>query len=146
MGKWVYLSTIDRFWTEHLDNMEALREGISLRAYGQENPLAAYKKEAFEAFEKLMAEVDYQVSRRILRLEVKEPSFVSPFSGLVTNADRSDGMGLVPANLGRPSSSTPQPSPSHAKAPGRNDPCPCGAKKADGTPKKYKHCCYPKYG
>ena len=140
LGKWVYLSTIDRFWTEHLDNMEALREGISLRAYGQENPLAAYKKEAFEAFEKLMAEVDYQVSRRILRLEVKEPSFVSPFSGLVTNADRSDGMGLVPANLGRPSSSTPQPSPSHAKAPRRNDPCPCG------SGKKYKKCCYPKYG
>ena len=145
LGKWVYLSTFDRFWTEHLDNMEALREGISLRAYGQENPLTAYKKEAFEAFDKLMGEIDYQVSRRILRLEVKEPAFVSPFSGLITNADRADGMGLT-ANFNKPLSSASQPSPSHAKAPGRNDPCPCGAKKADGTPKKYKHCCYPKYG
>ena len=145
LGKWVYLSTLDRFWTQHLDNMEALREGISLRAYGQENPLTAYKKEAFEAFDKLMGEIDYQVSRRILRLEVKEPAFVSPFSGLITNADRADGMGLT-ANFNKPLSSASQPSPSHAKAPGRNDPCPCGAKKADGTPKKYKHCCYPKYG
>ncbi len=139
LGKWVYLSTLDRFWTEHLDNMEALREGISLRAYGQENPLTAYKKEAFEAFDKLMGEIDYQVSRRILRLEVKEPAFVSPFSGLITNADRADGMGLT-ANFGKPSSSVPQPSQSPAKAPGRNDPCPCG------SGKKYKKCCYPKYG
>ncbi|MBP8590978.1 preprotein translocase subunit SecA [Candidatus Shapirobacteria bacterium] len=140
LGKWVYLSTIDRFWTEHLDNMEALREGISLRAYGQENPLAAYKKEAFEAFEKLMAEVDYQVSRRILRLEVREPSFVSPFSGLVTNADHSDGMGLVSANFVGPSRNVSQPLAPRPKTPGRNDLCPCG------SGKKYKKCCYPKYG
>jgi len=136
LGKWVYLSTLDRFWTEHLDNMEALREGISLRAYGQENPLTAYKKEAFEAFDKLMGEIDYQVSRRILRLEVKEPAFVSPFSGLITNADRADGMGLA-AGLSVNTSSS---SASHPKAPGRNDPCPCG------SGKKYKKCCYPKYG
>lgn len=137
----VYLQAIDRLWIDHLDAMDNLREGIGLRGYGQQDPLVEYKKEAFASFEKLLVTVDAEVSRRIFRLQLANQGPTMP-TVVQTNVDRSDGMGL---SSGKPKATSKISSPSGKKV-GRNDPCPCGATKPDGTPKKYKHCCYPKYG
>jgi len=132
--KYVYLSTIDRLWIDHLTAIDDLREGIGLRGYGQRDPLVEYKKEAFGMFEKLLAQIDYEIVRKIFRVQVM--------------AQPQPVINLDLAKEGRGETSTPQkvqPVVSGAKV-GRNDPCPCGATRPDGTPKKYKHCCYPKYG
>jgi len=128
INKLVFLVTIDKLWTNHLDDMENLREGIGLRAYGQQDPLSAYKNEAFAVFEQLMDQIDYEVTRRIFRTRLVPQTPVFMPQNMITNFDFADGMGLVkPVTSGQPH-------------PGRNDPCPCG------SGKKYKKCCYPKYG
>jgi preprotein translocase subunit SecA len=70
MECFVYLNTIDTFWMEHLDTMDDLRSGIGLRGYAQRDPLIEYKKEGFELFEKMVAEIDSEVSRRIYKVSV----------------------------------------------------------------------------
>lgn len=68
MEKKVFLDTIDELWITHLDNMTALREGIGLRAYGQRDPLVEYKAEGFRIFQKLLADIDVNVTQRIFRI------------------------------------------------------------------------------
>lgn len=68
MEVFVYLNTIDALWIEHLDTMEDLRSGIGLRGYAQRDPLIEYKKEGFDLFEKLVANIDAGVVHRIYKL------------------------------------------------------------------------------
>lgn len=68
MESFVYLNTIDSFWMEHLDAMDDLRSGIGLRGYAQRDPLIEYKKEGFELFEKMIAEIDSEIARRIYKI------------------------------------------------------------------------------
>ncbi|MFH0943520.1 MAG: preprotein translocase subunit SecA, partial [Candidatus Beckwithbacteria bacterium] len=70
--KLVMLNTIDRLWIDHLDAVDDLREGIGLRGYGQRDPLVEYKGEAFNMFERLIGTIDYEISRRIFRVQVME--------------------------------------------------------------------------
>ncbi len=67
----LFITTIDRFWTEHLTAIETLREGINLRAYGQLDPLTEYKNEAFSMFERLIADINFEATRRVLNVEVE---------------------------------------------------------------------------
>jgi len=72
--KFVMLTTIDKLWIEHLDAIDDLREGIGLRGYAQRDPLVEYKAEAFSSFEKLMGSVDYEIARKVFRVQVaKQP-------------------------------------------------------------------------
>ncbi len=66
----LFLSTVDKYWTEHLTAIDSLREGIGLRAYAQLDPLVQYKNEAFTMFEQLIGDIDFEVTRRILRVQV----------------------------------------------------------------------------
>ncbi len=126
--KFAYLSSIDTLWMEHLDNLDDLREGVGLRGYGQRDPLVEFKNEAFGLFDKLMADIDVNLSRRIFRiLPVASQRPVINIEDAQTNIDRSDMTGLTP----------PSPSPSAKQKLGRNDPCWCG------SGKKYKRCHYP---
>lgn len=68
MENFVYLNTIDTFWMQHLDTMDDLRSGIGLRGYAQRDPLIEYKKEGFDLFEKMIAEIDSEISRRIYKV------------------------------------------------------------------------------
>lgn len=136
--RFVYLRTIDRLWIDHLDAMDDLREGVSLRGYGQKDPLVEYKKEAFASFERLLSSVDHDIIRQIFRVQIGQPR-PAP-QPIQTNIDAQDGIGLTPQV------EQARPAVARKKKIGRNDPCPCGATRSDGTPKKYKHCCYPKYG
>ncbi len=70
MESFVYLNTIDTFWMEHLDAMDDLRSGIGLRGYAQRDPLIEYKKEGFEMFEKMIAEIDSEIARRIYKVSM----------------------------------------------------------------------------
>jgi len=131
--RFVWLRSIDRLWIDHLDAMDNLREGVGLRGYGQQDPLVEYKKEAYASFEKLMGIIDEEVIKRFFRVQIAQKPTMP--QNIQTNIDTQDNMGLK--NKG--TQSLPNRAVSKHK-PGRNDPCPCG------SGKKYKKCCYPKYG
>jgi preprotein translocase subunit SecA len=95
----VMLRVIDRLWMEHLTAMEHLRQGIGLRAVGQEQPLMVYKREGHARFEALLASIQYDVARSIYHI------------GIAKEAPRKKEAVMV------------------GKKVGRNDPCPCGSGK-----------------
>lgn len=139
--KFAYLGAIDRLWMDHIDHIDDLREGVTLRAYGQRDPLVEFKNEAYGLFENLVGKIDKELSRRIFRIGVARPQSEIPLHLARENTDKNDstglsGSGASTARSGAPafSSSSNQPS---AKL-GRNDPCWCG------SGKKWKKCHYPK--
>ncbi len=129
------LRAVDGLWVRHLTDLDALREGIGLRAYGQQNPLVAYRKEAHEMYEALLARIQETVARSV---------YLVPQALVAQPSERSRQrlQALHPRVLGevrraRPVQGTSRlsPSPSSSKPSlGRNDPCWCG------SGKKYKHC------
>jgi len=137
----VVLSTIDKFWMDHLTAIEDLREGINLRGYGQLDPLVEYKNEAYSMFEKLISNINFEVTRRLFKIEVnlggpdlsvhnheqpkmilQSASAIDPFS-----QPQQQQKPVTPAQI--------KVNP-HKKL-GRNDKCWCG------SGKKYKKCHYP---
>lgn len=146
--KYAYLGSIDHLWMDHIDHIDDLREGVELRAYGQRDPLVEFKNEAYSLFENLVDRINEELSRRLFRIGVGVPQPEIPLSQARENIDKSDATGLsgnaeVTSVSGEPAFA--KASAGHRKI-GRNDPCPCGAKRPDGTPIKYKHCHYPQYG
>ena len=121
--RYAYLGAIDHLWIDHIDRIDGLREGVTLRAYGQRDPLIDFKSEAFSMFEALVDKIDEELAHRIFRIGIS-PRPEIPLERARTNIDRSDNIGLT-GNRGKI---------------GRNDPCPCG------SGKKYKKCHYPQYG
>ena len=119
--KILFLKTIDTKWMDHIDSMDQLKKGISLRGYGNVDPVTEYKKEGFEMFEDLTASIQDEIVFMLLKLvEVRKmPTQTNnEVNSLATNKDGS------------------APMPKKAKMViGRNDPCPCG------SGKKYKNCC-----
>ena len=115
----IILRMVDTKWTNHLDNMDELRQGIGLRAYGQKDPLVEYKLEAFDMFTQMVEEIKADVVRYLFRVQVVTEPRVAP--------------------AGRPQPVPPPRSSGKATANpttiGRNDPCPCK------SGKKYKKCC-----
>ena len=76
--KSVFLSTIDKYWTDHLTAIEDLREGINLRGYAQLDPLVEYKNEAFSLFETTMNEIPYEATRKLFKMELGSLGRVQP--------------------------------------------------------------------
>ncbi|MCX6704117.1 MAG: preprotein translocase subunit SecA, partial [Candidatus Woesebacteria bacterium] len=146
--KYAYLGSIDHLWMDHIDQIDDLREGVTLRAYGQRDPLVEFKNEAYRLFENLVDKVDEELSHRIFRIGVAMPQPEIPLNLARENVDRSDTTGLSgnaeeTAKSGQkafPSSSDSQ---SSGHKLGRNDPCWCGKTDANGKPIKWKHCHYP---
>lgn len=118
--KIVLLKNIDTKWIDHIDAMDQLRKGISLRAYGQVDPVLEYKKEGFEMFEDLTASIQDDTSTVLLKAELRKIPTIQKQEepNLQTNQEGS--------SVRRPVAK---------KKIGRNDPCPCG------SGKKYKDCC-----
>ncbi|MBM3257963.1 MAG: preprotein translocase subunit SecA, partial [Candidatus Nealsonbacteria bacterium] len=108
--KIVCLRILDTLWLEHLESMDYLRDSVRLRAYGQQDPLVEYKSEGHRMFQDLLKRIEDGIANTILKVSLVEQP------------------------------SQPVQFSGSAKKPGRNDPCPCGAKHADGRPIKYKHC------
>jgi preprotein translocase subunit SecA len=117
----VMLRVIDSSWIDQLHNMDALREGIGLRAYGHRDPLIEYKREGFFMFNEMMRGVREEVVSMILRVRLSaEPESEAPRVRGVT--------------YGKPEETSQAPKQGVKKI-GRNEPCPCG------SGKKYKKCC-----
>ena len=117
----VILRSIDQLWVEHLTEVDDLRRGIGLRGYAQEDPLNAFKREAFKLYDEFQGLIRVSIGRSILRVSVVQQEAPRPKIVATTAA-----------------STTSAPTPKAPVAPaanvGRNDPCPCG------SGKKYKKC------
>jgi len=138
------LRVIDEQWREHLYEMDQLKEGIGLRAYGQKNPLLEYKSEGFRMFKEMLDMINEQVLDLIFKAQVQHepiPAAVRRPQQMTTVHDSTEGMGFsgIPQeDAGQRAARQPQ---GAKKQPvvvgekiGRNDPCPCG------SGKKYKKC------
>ena len=126
----VMLRVVDEYWMDHIDAMDDLRQGIYLRAYGNIKPIDAYKQEGFEMFEAMVSGIREEVVRRLFTVRVRKEQTI-------------ERKGVAKANVsnvgGEPVKKQPV---KKAKKVGRNDPCPCGKWKEDGSrPLKYKECC-----
>ncbi|MBI1845562.1 MAG: preprotein translocase subunit SecA [Candidatus Rokubacteria bacterium] len=137
------LIVIDQQWKDHLLSIDHLKEGISLRGYGQRDPLTAYKKEAFDLFQDMADRVKTTVIERLFKVQVVRDAPID-LPRMPAWADTRESRGELPAEPTGASSSSParrQTTATVARAAdgskvGRNDPCPCG------SGKKYKKCCY----
>ncbi len=135
--KGMMLRAIDTLWVDHLSAIDYLRTGIGLRGYGQHDPLVEYKRETYRMFQELLHFINKQVVYSIYKVGLATqvaPSLVQTrgvkFGG---PAKTSNGQQFSDEIKSKPRA------PGGEKV-GRNDPCPCGATKPDGTPIKYKHC------
>ncbi len=140
------LQVIDVRWKEHLREMDDLKEGIHMRAYGQKDPLIEYKREAFDLFVQMLGMINREVLGMVFRLyPVREQMPQRPrgprVSDLVTSHQSSEGMGFSGNQPAMPGHEAPSEATAGKqqpirveKRPGRNDPCPCG------SGKKYKNC------
>ncbi|EGD52771.1 preprotein translocase, SecA subunit [Thermoanaerobacter ethanolicus JW 200] len=118
----VLLRVVDTKWMDHIDEMDQLRQGIGLRAYGQVDPLIEYKKIAFDMFEDLIQSIQEDTVKFLYHIQINKDNMIQreqvakPIS---TNVDAEEKKQPVVKG----------------KKVGRNDPCPCG------SGKKYKKCC-----
>jgi preprotein translocase subunit SecA len=128
----VLLRVIDNKWIDHLHNIDMLRDGIGLRAYGQKDPLIEYKKEAYELFNKMMFEIQGETIKHIFRTKFGV-QIVNMQDENIIETDLAKAAEQFNPSEEEEEAIMQQPQ-RHEKI-GRNDPCPCG------SGKKYKHCC-----
>ncbi len=128
----IMLRVVDEYWTEHIDAMEELRDGVRLRAYGQINPVDEYKREGYDMFEAMINGIKEEVVRRVFIARVKKEQTLERKS-VAKNQNAVNA-------AGGDASVKKQPIKTGQKI-GRNDPCPCGKKRPNGLPMKYKDCC-----
>ena len=135
--KFVTLRTIDRKWMNHLDNMDELKQGIGLRAYGQRDPLTEYKFESYDMFNEMTSSTREDVLISLFRIQLRKDSIsLDPIAeqNLKYQQERSqmERSQLRTNQAGGEVKAQPIVKPEKI---GRNEPCPCG------SGKKYKKCC-----
>ncbi|HHI88163.1 MAG TPA: preprotein translocase subunit SecA [Candidatus Cloacimonetes bacterium] len=154
LERYSLLKVVDEQWKDHLYEMDRLKEGIGLRAYGQRDPLIEYKKESFELFLNLIDTIKEKVIKNVFTLypalyyQVQDRVKDMQLSHKERNAfdhvaSRAEGQRERIQNIPQgqhqpqqqPEESKRQPMRREEEKVGRNDPCPCG------SGKKYKHCC-----
>ncbi len=126
LERMILLRNVDTKWMDHIDAMDELKRGIGLRAYGQQQPIIAYRNEGFDMFEEMRISIREDTVRQMLTVRVKtEEETKREQTVKVTSETSSSSDGTVKK----------QPVRNKAKKVGPNDPCPCG------SGKKYKKCC-----
>jgi len=118
--KVICLNVIDKYWVEQMSTMAHLREGIYLRQYAQDNPLRAYTQEGYDLFEKMLMNIDKDVTQYLIKAEIRQ------------NIERKE---VAKNKVTNDSDTTARTTQKKSTKVGRNDPCPCG------SGKKYKQCC-----
>ena len=120
--RFIFLQVVDKKWIDHIDAMDRLKRGISLRGYAQEDPVIAYKKEGLDMFEEMTASIQDEVTLLLLKSEIRrrereeeKPADLVASGGSLGSESR--GPIVKTSSIGR------------------NDPCPCG------SGKKFKNCC-----
>lgn len=122
------LENLDRFWKEHLLNMDHLKEGIGLRGYGQKNPKQEYKKEGFNLFQEMLDLIKESTLKALCRVRLQEMAEEE-----LKHQDGATDLQLHGAN--EAGALSQEPYKRNQPKVGRNDPCPCG------SGKKFKKCC-----
>ena len=117
----ILLKVIDRKWMDHIDDMEQMRQGIGLQAYGQRDPLVEYKMNGYNMFDEMTQNIKEETVRLLFHIKV-EQKVEREQVAKVTGTNRDDSTPKTPVKK------------ANAKI-YPNDPCPCG------SGKKYKQCC-----
>ena len=117
----ILLKVIDRKWMDHIDDMDQLRQGIGLQAYGQKDPLVEYKMSGFDMFDDMIANIQEDTVRLLFHVRI-EQKVEREQVAKVTGTNKDDSVAATPK---RRETAKVYP----------NDPCPCG------SGKKYKYCC-----
>lgn len=140
LERYAVLSVLDSKWKDHLREMDDLKEGIGLRAYGQKDPLVEYKAEAFKLFVQLLEQIRNESVSFAFKFFPQAPGEVqerrrSPVQRMVETKQDAVNIGFTAAQRSeaQPHGAKPQPVRVEDKV-GRNDPCPCG------SGKKFKQC------
>ena len=143
--KSLLLQILDQCWKEHLLQLDHLRQGISLRAYAQRDPLNEYKSEAFTMFEQMLVNVREMVTNVLARIELQvegqaeeilhrgQPELAEGHEGAEYAARGTDGAPVTTVRHRQNGPLNPDNPASWGKVP-RNARCPCG------SGRKYKHC------
>ena len=121
----VMLRVVDEYWMDNIDAMDDLKQGIGLRAYGQHDPVIAYKEEGFQMFEAMITAIREETIRRLFLVQLKPAQEVKREKVAKETSAAGAAGKTVKA----------QPVRNKDKKVGPNDPCPCG------SGKKYKQCC-----
>ena len=126
----IMLRVVDEYWMDHIDAMDQLKRGIGLRGYGSIKPIDAYKQEGFDMFEAMVRGIREETVRRLYTVRVRREA---PIERKAVAKNAAANVGGEPVKK-QPIKKLPKP--------GRNDPCPCGKMKPDGSRRlKYKECC-----
>ena len=120
----IMLRVVDEYWMDNIDAMDDLKQGIGLRAYGQHDPVIAYKEEGYEMFQGMIASIREETVRRLFLVRLK------------TNQEvKREKVAKETGTAGSPSGQVKKQPVRKERKVGPNDPCPCG------SGKKYKKCC-----
>ncbi len=136
----VLLKTVDSKWMDHIDNMDELKNGIGLRAYGQKDPVVQYRFEGGEMFDEMISQIKLEVAKIMLHI-VKTSRNTQMTSSVKVTSEGLDNSVANAMNSGNNveainnKTEKAQPIVNDGPKVGRNDPCPCG------SGKKYKNCC-----
>ena len=124
----VMLRVVDEYWMDNIDAMDDLKQGIGLRAYGQHDPVVAYKEEGYEMFQAMIEAIRHETVRRMFLVQVRKEQEIKR-----EKVAKETGTAAATKTAVKK-----QPIRTAAKKVGPNDPCPCG------SGKKYKKCCMQK--
>ena len=130
----VMLKVVDEKWMNHIDNMDELKNGIGLRAYGQQDPVVKYRMEGMDMFEEMIANIKADVVKILMNIRKQNGEVKRQEAAKITGA----ALEAINSVDGGKKISTPENNQTvvnDGPKVGRNDPCPCG------SGKKYKNCC-----
>ena len=132
----VTLKVVDQKWMDHIEDMEELKNGIGLRAYGQKDPVVQYRLEGADMFDTMIEDLKDDVSKIMLNVQKKEENVQRKETAEITGAGLEDtAINLVDGKITPKEGGLNKTVVKDGPKVGRNDPCPCG------SGKKYKNCC-----
>ena len=132
----VMLKIVDQKWMEHIDNMDELKNGIGLRAYGQKDPVVVYRMEGFDMFDEMVQDIKFDVVKLLMHATKRDEGVSRKETAKITDTTLQDktAIELVDGKLSPKEGGINKTIVNDTPKIGRNDPCPCG------SGKKYKNC------
>ena len=132
----VMLKVVDQKWMDHIDDMDELKNGIGLRAYGQKDPVVQYRLEGADMFDDMIESLKDDVSKIMLNIQKKDENVQRKEAAEITGASLEEAaINLVDGKITPKEGGVNKTIINEEPKIGRNDPCPCG------SGKKYKNCC-----
>ena len=132
----VMLKIVDQKWMEHIDNMDELKNGIGLRAYGQKDPVVVYRMEGFDMFDQMVDDIKFDVVKLLMHATKRDEGASRKEAAQITDVKLQEktAIELVDGKLSPKEGGINKTIVNQSPKVGRNDPCPCG------SGKKYKNC------